>query len=185
MIAIDIGDGRRLSVPAQRSRHHRFRQLPCRFRYLGTFGAMYLLGYSLDILSLMALTICHRFRGRRRDRRSGKHLASPRGGNAARAGGVSRRARGRIHRAVDQPVADRGVSSDPTDGRHPRPAVSRIYGDAVLGHHDFAGDIAHHDADDVRAALANAATARNAAAAQPVRSLARRLRALARLGVAA
>ena len=41
---------------------------------IGTFGAMYLLGYSLDNLSLMALTVVHRLRRRRRDRRAGKHL---------------------------------------------------------------------------------------------------------------
>ncbi len=30
---------------------------------IGTFGVMYLLHYSIDNLSLMALTICHRLRG--------------------------------------------------------------------------------------------------------------------------
>ena len=30
---------------------------------VGTFGVMYLLGFSLNNLSLMALTICHRLRG--------------------------------------------------------------------------------------------------------------------------
>ena len=40
---------------------------------------MYLLGFSLDNLSLMALTIADRLRRRRRDRRAGEHLAAHRG----------------------------------------------------------------------------------------------------------
>ena len=72
------------------------------------------------------------------------------------AGGIARRARGRIHRAVDQPVADRRVSADLADGRHPRPIVPRIHRDAVHGDPGLAGDFADHDADDVRAILAHA-----------------------------
>ena len=40
---------------------------------IGTFGAMYLFGYSIDNLSLMALTISHRLRGGRRDRGHREH----------------------------------------------------------------------------------------------------------------
>ena len=42
---------------------------------VGTLGAMYVLGYSLDNLSMMALTICHRIRGGRRHRDDREHLA--------------------------------------------------------------------------------------------------------------
>ena len=43
---------------------------------VGTFAAMYLLGYSLDNLSLMALTLCGRLRRRRRDRHAREHRAA-------------------------------------------------------------------------------------------------------------
>ncbi len=69
---------------------------------IGTFGAMYLLGYSLDNLSLMALTVSTGFvvddaivvlENVTRHHRS-RH--------AAARGGAARRARGRVHRAVDE-----------------------------------------------------------------------------------
>ena len=107
----------------------------------------------------------HRLRRRRRDRRAGKHLAAHRRRHAAHAGGVARRARSRLHRAVDQPVADRGVPADPADGRHSRPAVPRIHRHAVDRHPDLAGDLAHHHADDVRAVPASRAAAPRTGAA--------------------
>ena len=42
---------------------------------IGTFAVMYLLGFSLDNLSLMALTLCGRLRGRRRHRHAREHRA--------------------------------------------------------------------------------------------------------------
>ena len=51
----------------------------------------------------------HRLRGRRRHRRAGEHHAPHRGRHAALRGGAARRARGRLHGAVDEPVAGRGV----------------------------------------------------------------------------
>ncbi len=55
-----------------------------------TFAAMYLLDYSLDNLSLMALTIAVGFVDRRRHRDAGEHLP-PRGrGHEADGGGASR-----------------------------------------------------------------------------------------------
>ena len=152
---------------------------------LGTFGAMYLFGLQPRHSIPDGAHHRHRLRGRRRDRCFGKYFAASRGRHAAPAGGASRRARGRLHRAVDQPVADRGVSADLADGRHPRPAVSRIHHDAVAGDHDLTGDFAHYDADDVRAVPADATAARSGAPPQPVRSRARRIRAFADLGVAA
>ena len=153
---------------------------------LGTFGAMYLLGYSLDILSLMALTIATGFVVDDAIvvlENISRHLEA---GMPRLRGGAARRARSRIHRAVDQPVADRRVHSDPADGRHPRPAVPRIHPHAVARDHDLAGDLADDDADDVRAVPASArAHEPGAAPAQLFRPRARRLRAHARLGAAA
>ena len=39
-------------------------------------------------------------------------------------------ARDRLHRALDQRLAGRGVHPDPADGRHRRPALPRVRGDA-------------------------------------------------------
>ena len=97
----------------------------------GTFGAMYLLGYSLDILSLMALTIATGFVVDDAIvvlENISRHLEA---GMPRMQAALPGRARGRLHRAVDQPVADRGVYPDPADGRHSWPAVSRIHRDAV------------------------------------------------------
>ena len=63
----------------------------------------------------------HRLRRRRRDRRAREHLAPHRGRHGPARGGAAGRARSRLHRAVDEPVADRGVHSDPAHGRHRRP----------------------------------------------------------------
>ena len=125
-----------------------------------------------------------RLRRRRRDRRAGKHLPPYRRRHAAHAGGVPRRARGRLHGAVDQPVADRRIHSDPADGRHSRPAVPRIHRDAVDRHPGLAGDFADHHADDVRAVPADAAARSRRSAAAGFRAGPARLRAHADLGAA-
>ena len=84
---------------------------------VGTFGVMYLLGYSLDNLSLMALTISTGFvvddaivviENIARHLERGE---SPDGRRAAR------RARDRLHGPLDEPVARRRVHPDPADGR--------------------------------------------------------------------
>ena len=118
---------------------------------IGSFGVMYLLGFSLDNLSLMALDDFDRLCGRRRDRRAREYLALPRRGYAAGRGRDQGRERGRLHRAVDQPVADRGVRAAALLRRHRRSPVQRIRADAVGGGDDLAGGLADHDADDVRA----------------------------------
>ena len=51
------GDGD-LPVPAQHPGDHHSRASRCRCRIIGTFAVMYLFGYSLDNISLMALTLC-------------------------------------------------------------------------------------------------------------------------------
>ena len=66
------------AVPAHAARHdHPGVALP--LSLIGTFGVMYLLGFSLDNLSLMALTIAHRLRGRRRHRDDREHRPPHRG----------------------------------------------------------------------------------------------------------
>ena len=74
-----------------------------------TFGVMYLLDYSLDNLSLMALTLAVGLRHRRRHRDAGEHLP-PRGRrHAADGGGHQGRRRDRLHHRVHQLLAGRRV----------------------------------------------------------------------------
>ena len=119
---------------------------------IGTFGAMYLLGYTLNNFSLMALTIATGFVVDDAIvvmENTTRHIEA---GMGRMGGGHAGRARGGLHRAVDEPVADCGVRSLPADRRHHRQAVSRIHRDTVDRHPDLAGDLADHDADDVLAA---------------------------------
>ena len=76
---------------------------------VGTFGAMYLLGYSLDNLSLMALTISTGFVVDDAIvvlENISRHLES---GHVAARGGAARRERNRLHHRLDHPVAGRRV----------------------------------------------------------------------------
>ena len=147
---------------------------------IGTFAVMYLLGYSLDNLSLMALTVATGFvvddaivvlENITRHIEAGM----PRVEAALRGAGEVA-----LHRAVDEHLADRGVHPDPADGRHRRPPVPRIRHDAVDGDHDLAGRLADDDADDVRAAAA-AHAARRKQGALPSRHRAGLRRHAARL----
>src|SRR5207249_8396083 len=71
----------------------------------------------------------HRLRGRRRDRRAREHHPPPRGRPGPPRGGAARGPRDRLHRGLDQHLADRRVHPDPPDGRHRRPALSRVRDD--------------------------------------------------------
>ena len=117
---------------------------------IGTFGAMYLLGYSLDNLSLMALTVATGFvvddaivvlENISRHVEDGMPRAQ---GRPAGCQG------GRIYRRFDQCLADRSVPADPADGWHHRPPVPGICRHAVDCDHRVAGHLADHDANDVR-----------------------------------
>ena len=95
---------------------------------IATFGAMYLIGYTLDNLSLMALTIATGFvvddaivviENITRHIESGMKPMQ-----AALKG-----ARGdRLHRAVDEHLAHRRLHSHPDDERHRGPSVPGIRG---------------------------------------------------------
>ncbi len=126
---------------------------------IGTFGTMYLLGYSLDNLSLMALTVATGFVVDDAIvvlENISRHIED---GMPRAQGRAAWRARGRLHRDVDQLFADRGVPADPADGRHRRPSVPRIRHDVVAGDPGVAGDLTHHHADDVRVVPAAAKSA--------------------------
>ena len=121
---------------------------------IGTFSAMYLLGYSLDNLSLMALTVATGFVvddaivvlenvSRHIEAGMPRVEAAIRGSSEVG-----------VHRDVDEHLVDRGVHPDPADGRHRRPPVQGVRHDAVGGDPDLAGRLADDDADDVRPAAA-------------------------------
>ena len=117
---------------------------------VGTFGVMYLLGYSLNNLTLMALTISTGFvvddaivMIENIDRYLG------RGRFSARCSAERRRAN-RIHDRFVNRLADRGADSAFVHGRHRRPAVPRIRRHSGRDNSGFGCSFAELDADDVR-----------------------------------
>ena len=119
---------------------------------VGTFGVMYLLGFSLDNLSLMALTIATGFVvddaivmieniARYRRRRHG----------AARSGAARLRA-DRLHHHFADHLADRGADPLVVHGRGGRPAVPRIRHHACGDDHHLRRRLTDAGADDVRQA---------------------------------
>ena len=118
---------------------------------VGTFGAMYALGYSLDNLSLMALTISTGFvvddaivmiENISRYIEAG----DPPDGSGAQGCGANR-----IHHSLADRVADRRAHSAVIYGRRGRAAVSRVRGDACRHHHSFSGRFPDAHAHDERA----------------------------------
>ena len=90
---------------------------------------MYLLGYSLDNLSLMALTIAVGFvvdDAIVMLENIYRHIEE---GMTPMEAALQGRRRDRLHHPLDQPLAGRGVHPAAADGRHRRPAVPRIRGD--------------------------------------------------------
>ncbi len=96
---------------------------------LGTFGVMYLLGFSLNNLSLMALTVATGFVV------DDAIVVLENTTRHIEAGIIG----GRVHPAA-------------VHGRASGPALPRVCGHAFGGGDDFAGDFAHDHADDVRVA---------------------------------
>ena len=124
---------------------------------VGTFGVMYLLGYSLDNLSLMALTISTGFvvddaivmiENITRYYR-GRAFAAGSGAEGFRAN--------RIHDSLADRFADRRADSAAVHGRHRRPAVPGIRRYARRDDSGFRLRVADADADDVRQAAARRA----------------------------
>ena len=92
---------------------------------LGTFGVMYLLGFSLDNFSLMALTVSTGFVVDNAIvvlENVTRHLES--GDAAPDRRPCSGAQRGQLHRAFHEHFAGGGVLPDPAAGRHRRAASS-------------------------------------------------------------
>ena len=93
---------------------------------LGACALMWLVGYSLDNLSLMALDHRGGLRGGRRHRDAGEHHPLRGRGRGAVRGRAQGLARDHLHHRLDQRLADRGADPSPVDGRHHRTPVPRI-----------------------------------------------------------
>ncbi len=116
----------------------------------GTFGVMWLCGYSLDNLSLMALTVSTGFVVDDAIVVIENIVRFIEAGRIADASGAQRRAADRFHRGLDQPFADRRFYSAVVHGRIDRPLVSRIFGDAERGDSCFDGRFTDAHADALR-----------------------------------
>jgi multidrug efflux pump len=120
---------------------------------IGTFGVMYLAGFSINNLTLMALTIAtgfvvddaivmieniSRYRGRR----------------SAACSGTQRRRADRFHDYFAHVLPDRGSDSAPLHGRRRGTAVSRVCDHPCGVDPDFRCGFVDLDTDDVRPAAA-------------------------------
>ena len=138
-------------VPAQHRRPRSSRACSVPLSLVGTLGVMYLLGFSLNNLSLMALTIATGFvvdDAIVMIENISRYIEE--GDDAAR-GGAQGCGRDRLHHRVAHRLADRGADPAALHGRCGRAAVPRIRHHA-RGHHRHLGRrLAHPRADDVRA----------------------------------
>jgi uncharacterized Tic20 family protein len=119
---------------------------------VGTFGVMYLLGYSLNNLTLMALTISTGFVVDDAIVMIENITRYIEDGVPPLEAALKGSERDRVHRRIDQPVARRRVHSDPSDGWHCRTPVSRGGGHGDGSDHGLDGSLADDHSDDVRAA---------------------------------
>ena len=118
-----------LRLPAERLGDASFPASRCPFRSSATFAVMYLLGYSLDNLSLMALTLVGRLRRRRRDRHAGEHRPAHGDGQERRCRRRSTARREVAFTIVSMTaLAGRRVHPGAVHGRHRRPAAARVRG---------------------------------------------------------
>ena len=91
---------------------------------IGTFAIMAALGFSLDNLSLMGLSIAVGFRRRRRHRHGRKYRAPSREGRNPARGRAERRRRDRLYDSLHLDLADGGLYSAAADAWHCRHAAA-------------------------------------------------------------
>ena len=127
---------------------------------VGTFGVMYLLGYSLNNLTLMALTISTGFvvdDAIVMIENISRYIEE---GERPLRGRAERLRADRLHHRFADRLADRGADSAAVHGRHRGPALPRVRRHAGGDHPGLGRRLADADSDDVRAAAAP--SARNA-----------------------
>ncbi len=117
---------------------------------VGTFGVMYLLGYSLNNLSLMALTISTGFVVDDAIVMIENIIRYIEEGDPPLAGGAEGLRADRLHDRVAERLADRGADPAAVHGRHRRAAVPRVRRDAERHHRGLGHRVADAHADDVR-----------------------------------
>jgi multidrug efflux pump len=122
---------------------------------VGTFAVMYLLGYSLNNLTLMALTISTGFVVDDAIVMIENIVRYIEEGDSAAGGGAEGLGADRLHDRVAERFADRRADSAAVHGRHRRPAVPRIRRHAERDDRGLGGRLADADADDVRQAAAH------------------------------
>ena len=130
---------------------------------IGTFGLMYLMGYSLNNLSLMALTIATGFvvdDAIVMIENISRYIEE---GEAPLHAADQGRDADRLHHHLADGLAGRGADPAALHGRRRRPALSRVRGDAGDHDPDLGGRLADAGADDV-GALARSAPRRSRAA---------------------
>ena len=118
---------------------------------IGTCGAMYLLGYSLNNLSLMALTIATGFvvdDAIVMIENISRHIEE---GEPPMQAALKGATRDRLHHHFADGVADRGADPAAVHGRRGGAAVPRVRRDAGHHHPDLGGGVADAGADDVGA----------------------------------
>jgi len=127
---------------------------------VGTFGIMYLAGFSVNNLTLDGAHHRHRVRRGRRDRDDREHRALRRGRHAASAGGSEGRRADRLHHHLADVLSHCGADPAALHGGRGGAAVPRVRDHARGRHPDLGGRVAHPDADDVRQAPAAQARGR-------------------------
>ena len=119
---------------------------------VGTFGVMYLAGYTIDNISLMALTISTGFVVDDAIvviENITRHLEKGMASAGSRSRGL---ARDWLYRTLHEHLADRRLYPDSLDGRHCGPHVPRICHHLERRRSHFPGRFADHHTDHVRQA---------------------------------
>ena len=120
------------------------------FSIIGTFAVMYLLDYSLDNLSMMALILSVGFvvdDAIVMLENIFRHIEM---GEEPLTGVARRLARDRLHDRLDDAVAGRGVHPGAVHGRRARPAVPRVRGHDLRRDPDLRRRLGDADADAVQ-----------------------------------
>ena len=118
---------------------------------VGTFGVMYLLGYSLNNLTLMALTISTGFvvdDAIVMIENIARYIEE---GETPLEAALQGLRADRLHHHFADRLADRGADSAAVHGRHRGPAVPRVRRHAERHHPGLRRGLADAHADDVRA----------------------------------
>ena len=126
----------------------------------GTCALMWVAGFSINNLSLMALVISVGFVVDDAIVMIENCFRNLEKGMTPVQAAHGRRAADRLHRGLDQHLADRRLHPAAVHDRRDRPRVPRVLGHARLRHRHLDGGVADAHADDLRAFRAQAAVAR-------------------------